>query len=129
MAIFVPLRFHDIGAIVFFTLAASLVMSQIGLIVGIWAEKFDNIAFITNFVIMPLSFLSGTFYSIDRLPEIWQTFLHFNPFFYMIDGLRYGFVGRAESSLWVGVIGLVALITVLWTASYVMFLRGYKLKA
>ena len=129
MILFVPLEFHDIGAIIFFTLAASLVMSLIGLIVGIWAEKFDNIAFITNFVIMPLSFLSGTFYSIDRLPELWQTFLHANPFFYMIDGLRYGFIGRSESSLWVGTIGLLTLIAVLWTACYLMFARGYKLKA
>ncbi|MDA0260851.1 MAG: ABC transporter permease [Proteobacteria bacterium] len=128
MSLFVPIRYHDIGAIIFFTLASSLVMSLIGLIVGIWAEKFDNIAFITNFVIMPLSFLSGTFYSIDRLPDIWRTVLHANPFFYMIDGVRYGFTGHAESSLWAGTIGLSALIAVLWAVSYWMFLRGYKLK-
>ena len=129
MAIFVPLEFYDIGAVIFFTLAAALVMSLIGLIVGIWAEKFDNIAFITNFVIMPLSFLPGTFYSIDRLPGLWRTILHVNPFFYMIDGLRYGFTGHAESSLWVGILGLITLISVLWTTSYVLLLRGYKLKA
>jgi len=128
MIIFVPLKFYDFGAVVFFTVAAAMLMSLVGLIVGIWADKFDNIAFITNFVIMPLSFLSGTFYSIDRLPEIWQKVLHGNPFFYLIDGLRYGFIGHAESSLWVGVIGLTALNASLWATSYVLFLRGYKLK-
>lgn len=129
MSIFVPITFHDVGAIVFFTLAAALVMSLAGLIVGIWAEKFDNIAFITNFVIMPLTFLSGTFYSIDRLPGPWQFVLHGNPFFYLIDGLRYGFTGHAESSLWAGTLGLSALIAVLWGVNYLFLSRGYKLKA
>ena len=129
MSFFVPIRFYDIGAIIFFSLAAALIMSLAGLIVGIWAEKYDNIAFITNFVIMPLTFLSGTFYSIDRLPEIWQTVLHANPFFYIIDGLRYGFTGHAESSLWAGTLGLSVLIAVLWSISYQFLSRGYKIKA
>ncbi len=103
-------------------------MSLLGLIGGIWADKFDHMAAITNFVIMPLSFLSGTFYTIDRLPGVWHTAAQFNPFFYMIDGFRYGFIGRADSSLITGLAVLVALNTALWLVCLWMFRSGYKLK-
>ena len=71
-------------------------LALLGMIGGIWAEKFDHIAAVTNFVITPLSFLSGTFYSIERLPDGWEAIAHFNPFFYLIDGFRYGFIGHAD---------------------------------
>jgi len=116
-------------AVLYFAFAASLMLSLIGIMTGIWADKFDHNASITNFIIMPLSFLSGTFYSIERLPGVWQTLSQFNPFFYMIDGFRYGFTGHADGSLTTGVILIAALDVVLWIACHVMFKSGYKLKA
>ena len=97
MWIFVPLRIHDPAILLFHAVNASLMLSLLGMIGGIWSERFDHIAAVTNFVITPLSFLSGTFYSIERLPENWQFAAHLNPFFYLIDGMRYGFIGRAEN--------------------------------
>ena len=126
---FVPVRVHDWFAIVYFAANASLMLSLLGLIGGIWAETFDHIAAVTNFVIMPFSFLSGTFYSIERLPDEWQIVAHFNPFFYMIDGFRYGFIGHADGLLSVGY-GLVLLVNVaLWWLTHRMFATGYRLKA
>jgi len=102
--------------------------SMIGLIAGLWAEKFDHLAVITNFVIMPLSFLSGVFYSIRSLPEIWQTVSHFNPFFYMIDGFRYGFFGQSDmpvaASLSLSVLAFLVLAA--WALG--LLHRGYKLR-
>ncbi len=100
----------------------------IGLIAAVWADKFDQIASITNFVIMPLSFLSGTFYSIERLPAMWQEFALINPFFYMIDGFRYGFIGHHDGSLVTGVIVGCVINAGLWWICHRMFARGYKLK-
>jgi ABC-2 type transport system permease protein len=104
-------------------------LSLLGVIGGVWADKFDHIAAITNFVITPFSFLSGTFYSIERLPENWQFIAHFNPFFYMIDGFRYGFIGHADGSLSVGVVLVLAVNVLLWVITHRMFAVGYKLKA
>ena len=95
----------------------------------IWADKFDHLAAVTNFIIMPLSFPSGTFYSIQRLPEAVQIAAHFNPFFYMIDGLRYGFIGHADGSLTLGLLVMAAVNAGLWALSTWMFATGYKLKA
>ena len=119
----------EVWAILYFGLAASLMLSLIGVLTGIWAKKFDHNATITNFVIMPLSFLSGTFYSIERLPDIWQTISAYNPFFYMIDGFRYGFTGHADGSLAAGVLITAGLNVVLWLACHAMFRSGYNLKA
>ncbi|MBL4640029.1 MAG: ABC transporter permease, partial [Kordiimonadaceae bacterium] len=94
---------HHVWAILYFAFAASTMLSLIGVLTGIWAEKFDHSAAITNFVIAPLSLLSGTFYSIERLSEGWQIFSSLNPFFYLIDGFRYGFIDRADSDLLLGV--------------------------
>lgn len=125
---FVPVRIHDFGLVVFYAASASLMLSLLGLIGGIWAEKFDHMAAMTNFVITPLSFLSGTFYSIDRLPEAWRMAAQFNPFFYMIDGLRYGFIGRIEGSVTTGMIVLTTLNVALWMLCLWMLRSGYKLK-
>ena len=129
MAPFVELSLHALWAILFFAAAASLLMSLLGIVAGIWADKFDHMAAVTNFVITPLAFLSGTFYSVERLPGIWYTISHANPFFYMIDGLRYGVIGHADGSLTVGVVLLLALIVVLWIVSLDLLKRGWKLKA
>jgi ABC-2 type transport system permease protein len=96
---------------------------------GIWAEKFDHIAAVTNFVVTPLSFLSGTFYTVERLPEGWQFLAHLNPFFYMIDGMRYGALGHADSPVWVGVIVLLALNTALFLLARRVLAIGWRLKA
>ena len=128
MSLFVPLRIHDAGMIVFHAASAALMLSLIGLITAVWADKFDQIASITNFVIMPLSFLSGTFYSIERLPPMWQDVALINPFFYMIDGFRYGFIGHHDGSLVTGVILVCAINAGLWWTCHTMFARGYKLK-
>ncbi|MCG8693906.1 MAG: ABC transporter permease [Minwuiales bacterium] len=129
MAIFVPMTVHSGLAIVFFCLSASLMMSLIGLITGLWADKFDHLSAITNFVVTPLSFLSGTFYSIDRLPEWIQAIAHANPFFYLIDGFRFGFLGMSDSPVLRGAL-IIALVDVaLWILCQRLITKGYKLKA
>ncbi len=109
--------------------AGTFVAILLGMIGGIWADKFDHMAAVTNFIVTPLSFLSGTFYSIDHLPPSLKLFALVNPFFYMIDGFRAGFIGHADSSIGLGiaVVGLVNLALSL--LAYRMFKTGYKLKA
>jgi len=94
----------------------------------LWAEKFDNMASATNFIIVPLSFLSGTFYSIKKLPEILQIISEWNPFFYMIDGFRYGFLGVSDGSIKFGLFYLIVLSCLIWFASFILFKKGYKIK-
>ena len=112
-----------------FTFLSSFILGNIGIIAGLWAEKFDNMATVTNFIIVPLSFLSGTFYSIERLPGFLQTVSEFNPFFYMIDGFRYGFLEKSDGSIFVGSIYLTGLAIALWFASYLLYKKGYKIKS
>ena len=102
---------------------------MLGLLAGICSEKFEHISAFTNFVIIPLSFLSGTFYSLERLPPVWQSVTAFNPFFYMIDGVRYGFLGRADGDLLVGAVYLLALNLALVLLAQRLVLRGWHLKA
>lgn len=128
MALVEPVHIAAPGLVLFHAVAASLLMSVLGIIGGIWADKFDHIAAITNFIVTPLSFLSGTFYSIAALPPLWHRIALWNPFFYMIDGLRYGFIGRAEGSLVVGVVLMVAINAALIALCHTMIARGYKLK-
>lgn len=128
MSFFVTMTVQHLAFIVFFACAASLMLALLGMIGGIWSEKFDHIAAVTNFVITPLSFLSGTFYSIERLPEAGQMLAHVNPFFYMIDGFRYGFIGRADTDPLVGVAVLCAVNAALWFLCHRMIATGYKLK-
>ncbi|MGF1595199.1 MAG: ABC transporter permease [Kiloniellaceae bacterium] len=128
MWLFVPVTIHDPLFILFHGVMAALMLSLLGMIGGIWSEKFDHIAAVTNFVITPFSFLSGTFYSIERLPEAWQVVAHFNPFFYMIDGFRYGFIGHADGSLALGLAVMAGFNLFLWAVTYRMFATGYRLK-
>ncbi len=102
---------------------------MIGLVTAIIAEKFDHQASVSNFIITPLSFLSGTFYSIERLPPFWHDFAMMNPFFYMIDGFRYGFIGHADAPLSTGVLVMLGLDIALWTVCHRMVASGYKLKS
>lgn len=115
-------------AALYFGLAAALIFSMLGVIGGIWAEKFDQLAALTNFVITPLTFLSGTFYAIGGLPEPFLTISKFNPVFYLIDGFRYGFTGVAEASIAIGVLMTMVLIVGLAIACYRLIKSGYKLK-
>ena len=129
MTFFVDFTLSNIWAVLYFAVSGSLLMSFMGMLVGIWAEKFDHMQAITNFIITPLTFLSGTFYSVEQLPEPAQVFSSFNPFFYMIDGFRYGFIGQPEGNLEVGVLLLAVLNIILWVSCYLMFDRGYRIKA
>ena len=115
--------------LIVFTLLSSFILGNIGIIAGLWAEKFDHMATVTNFVIVPLSFLSGTFYSIERLPELLQMISKVNPFFYMIDGMRYSFIGKADGSILVGLIYLSVLSFVSWLVTYILYKKGYKIKS
>nr|WP_116605719.1 ABC transporter permease [uncultured Albidiferax sp.] len=113
--------------IVFAVLGAAL-LGTLGIIAGLWAEKFDQMAAFQNFVIMPMTFLSGVFYSIHSLPPFWQTVSHLNPFFYMIDGFRYGFFGVSDVSPWIS-LGIVGTALVVVSAITVNLLRiGYKIR-
>jgi len=129
MAFAVDLGLHDLFFVVYHAVMGALMLSLLGVAGGIWSDKFDHIAAVTNFVITPLSFLSGTFYSIQNLPQAAQIAAHFNPFFYMIDGFRYGFIGHADGNLWIGVAVMAAINAGLWWLCTWMFRTGYKLKA
>jgi ABC-2 type transport system permease protein len=125
---FTHLPVNQVWAVLYFGVGAALIMGFIGIMAGLWSEKFDHMAAVTNFVIMPMTFLSGTFYLVERLPEPFRTASHYNPFFYLIDGFRYGFLGLAESNLWVGAIMTAVLVIGLgWTCLW-MFRVGYKIK-
>ncbi|MEO1329165.1 MAG: ABC transporter permease [Pseudomonadota bacterium] len=113
----------------FFALAGSLMLGLLGLIAGIWAVKFDHMAAVTNFVVTPLSFLSGTFYTVADLPEPWRTLSHWNPIFYLIDGFRYGTTGVSDSSPWIGAGVIVVICAALWAAAWRMLESGYRLKS
>ncbi len=126
--LFVPVDPIHPFPILFHAIAASMLLSLLGMIGGIWSEKFDHIAAVTNFVITPLSFLSGTFYSIEALPEGWSFVAHLNPFFYMIDGFRYGFIGGADGEVWIGILVMIVANVALWVLAHRMVATGYRLK-
>ncbi|MEC7650916.1 MAG: ABC transporter permease [Pseudomonadota bacterium] len=112
-----------------FLILGSLALSFAGILAGIWANKFDEMSAITNFLIQPLAFLSGTFYSVDRLPSPFDTIATLNPFFYAIDGFRYGLLGIADRPVVTGIICLVLLNGVLGWLCYVVLKSGYRLKS
>ncbi|HET7816956.1 MAG TPA: ABC transporter permease [Sphingomicrobium sp.] len=111
-----------------FGLMGAAMLSFLGLMTSLWADKFDHAAAVTNFVVTPLSLLSGTFYSIDQLAPAFQTVSHANPFFYVISGFRYGFLGATDSPLLVGAAGLLVLNIALWAACYALVRSGWKIK-
>jgi len=129
MSFFVPMIPDNIFLVLFHGFMGALMLSLFGILGGIWADKFDHMAAVTNFVVTPLSFLSGTFYSIERLPEFAQTLAQINPFFYMIDGFRSGFITQSDSDILTGVLVMTGINTALWILCYRLFKTGYKLKA
>ncbi|GAB4574016.1 MAG: ABC transporter permease [Rhodothalassiaceae bacterium] len=130
------IRISHPWAILWFGTMASVMLSLIGMLTGIWAEKFDHVATVTNFVIGPLTLLSGTFYSIDRLRErigtdsVWlETALALNPFFHIIDGFRYGFIGTADGNIVTGALLLLAINVALWILVWRLLRAGWRIKA
>ena len=128
-SIIIDIEFYSIFHIFIFGFLSSFILGSLGFITGLWAEKFDHTATITNFIITPLSFLSGVFYSIDRLPIIFKNISLVNPFFYMIDGFRYGFLGNADGSIKFGLIYLTIIAVILWFVAFYLFRIGYKIKS
>jgi ABC-2 type transport system permease protein len=118
---------HPIWIIVFAFLGAAI-LGSMGLVAGIWADKFDQLAAFQNFLIMPATMLSGVFYSIHTLPPVWQTISHFNPFFYMIDGFRYGFFGVSDVSPWMSFVIVGGFFVAVSFAALRMLKTGYKLR-
>jgi ABC-2 type transport system permease protein len=123
------LSISHLWAIVYFAVGASVILGLAGVLAGLWAEKFDQLAAVTNFLIMPMTFLSGTFYLVDKLPEPFRSASHFNPFFYLIDGFRYGFIGHADGSVAIGAVVTAALSVGLFLWCWALFRSGYKLKS
>jgi len=114
--------------IIVFALLGAAILGTMGVIAGIWAEKFDQLAAFQNFLIMPATFLAGVFYSIQKLPPFWLAVSHFNPFFYMIDGFRYGFFGKSDVSPWTSLAIVAVFFVVLAAVAINMLRRGYKLR-
>jgi ABC-2 type transport system permease protein len=108
---------------------AILYFAVMGVVAGLWSEKFDHLAAVTNFIVMPMTFLSGTFYRVTALPAPFNVISRFNPFFYLIDGFRYGFIGRSDGSILIGVISSAALTTVLGLCALWIFRTGWRLKS
>ncbi len=115
-------------AVAYFGLAACLLLGLVGVAAGLWSEKFDHLAAVTNFVVMPLTFLSGTFYHIERLPPLLRAASQLNPFFYMIDGFRFGLTGKADGSILIGVAFVGALVLLLGLICFRLFQTGWRLK-
>ncbi len=127
-AMFVPVPVQNLLWVVAFALLGSGILGTLGIIAGIWADKFDQLAAFQNFVIIPLTFLSGVFYSIHSLPPFWQQVSHFNPFFYMIDGFRYGFFGVSDVSPYLSLAIVGCSLLALSFATLSLLKCGYKLR-
>lgn len=126
--LFIPVPIHNVFIILLFAFLAGALLATLGIVAGIWAEKFDQLAGFQNFVIMPLTFLSGVFYSIHSLPDVWQMLSRFNPFFYMIDGFRYGFFGVSDVNPLFSLAIVSLALVVLASLTVMMLHRGYKLR-
>jgi ABC-2 type transport system permease protein len=125
---FAPLQLAEPVWALVFAVAGAAIMGALGLVAGLWAEKFDQIAAFQNFIVMPMTFLSGVFYSVGSLPAFWLRVTHLNPFFYIIDGFRRGFFGVSDVSPWLG-LGVVAVSLALVCALCLQLLRiGYKIR-
>jgi len=126
---FINFDFLNFYNLVIFSILGSMLLALIGLVAGIWAEKFDNMSAITNFVITPLTFLSGTFYSIDKLKEPFYTISLYNPFYYIIDGFRNAFIFTDTESMFNGIVYLTALNAMMYLLCYYLLKSGWKLKS
>ena len=127
--IFIDLTLQNYFLWFFYLFIGGIFMGSIGIIAGLYADKFDQMSTLTNFIIVPLSFLSGTFYSIDKLPDILKTLSYYNPFFHMIDGFRYSFIGQLDGSLEFGILLLITVSLIASYLAYLLFNKGYKIKS
>jgi len=126
---FVALPMNNVFILIYFSVLGSAVLGSLGLIAALWADRWDHISAFQNFVILPLSFLSGVFYKIETLPDFWEQLSYYNPFFYMIDGFRFGFIGHAESPLGLSML-IVLLVFIAVAASCLGLLHsGYKIRS
>ena len=128
-AFFTHISFAQPLFIFLFAVMGAAMMGTLGLIAGLWAEKFDQLAAFQNFVIMPMTFLSGVFYSIHSLPPFWQIVSHCNPFFYMIDGLRYGFFGVSDVSPWLSLSVVGGSMLLVFAIALHLLRTGYKIRS
>ena len=128
-SLIVEIHIYNILYIFVGAFLGSFILGALGFITGLWAEKFDHTATITNFIVTPLSFLSGVFYSVDRLPAFFQSISKINPFFFIIDITRFGFLGVSDGSIFFGLIYLTILAFVMWFLSYHLYKIGYKIKS
>jgi ABC-2 type transport system permease protein len=128
-SLIVEIYIHSIFYIFVGAFLGSFILGALGFITGLWAEKFDHTATITNFIVTPLSFLSGVFYSVDRLPAFFQSISKINPFFFIIDITRFGFLGVSDGSIVFGLFYLTILAFVMWFLSYHLYKIGYKIKS
>ena len=128
-SLIVEIHIYSIFYIFVGAFLGSFILGALGFITGLWAEKFDHTATITNFIVTPLSFLSGVFYSIDRLPAFFQSISKINPFFFIIDITRFGFLGVSDGSIVFGLIYLTILAFAMWFLSYYLYKIGYKIKS
>ena len=128
-SLIVEIHIYSIFHIFIGAFLGSFILGTLGFITGLWAEKFDHTATITNFIITPLSFLSGVFYSIERLPDFFQSISKINPFFYIIDICRFGFLGTSDGSIGIGLVYLTILSIIVWLISYYLYKIGYKIKS
>lgn len=129
MSLFAPMHIDSWFIIISYAISGTILLGSLGLAAGIWAEKFDHIGAVTNFIVTPLTFLSGTFYSIQQLPEFWHGLALYNPFFYMIDGFRAGFIGQSDGDPILGLVILAALNVILAFLTFKMLATGYKIKS
>ena len=124
----VDIKITNIIFVFYSAFFGSFFIGSLGFITGLWATKFDHTATITNFIITPLAFLSGVFYTIDKLPSIFQTISYFNPFFHIINIFRYGFLGVSDGNIYFGIIYLPLLSLSAWFIAYILYKNGYKIK-
>jgi len=129
LMLLIHLPIQHFGYVAFHAVFGGMFLALLGVIGGIWSDKFDQMAMVQNFIVMPLTFLSGTFFAVGQLPEQWRFLCYFNPVFYMIDGFRYGFVGVADSDLTIGIIVMLVANAILLATAYTMFRTGYKLRS
>ena len=129
ISFFVTLPFYSVAHIIFYLVFACMFLGLLGVLCGVVSETFDHMSAMTSYVITPLTFLSGTFYSTNSLPEFWRTVSHFNPFFYMIDGFRYGFTGHSDGNLLTGMIYILTINFILGFVIYFMIKKGYRIKS
>ncbi len=126
--IFADLTLLQPLALIFFAVMGTMMHGLVGIIVGIWAEKWDSYAAVHTFLLLPLSFLSGLFYRVENLPALAQDLVRLNPVFYIIDGFRFGMMGTGSANPWIGVAVLLAVNAGLFSLAYVWLRRGYRLK-